>query len=221
VSEEQGATAPRGLPAPLPPGERLLWQGAPRWDVLARRAFHVGKLATYCGALLLWRLIADLSDGQSPAAAALAALWLTPLVLGVVGIPALLAWLFSRTTVYTITSRRLVLRSGVALPMTLNIPFRVIESAALKSYRDGTGDIPLALAGPDRISYLHLWPNARPWRVARPEPMLRAVPDAARVADILARALAAAAQPESAEPPLERVASAVRRPRELMGAAAA
>ena len=215
------ATAPRGLPAPLPPGERLLWQGAPRWGALARRAFHVRKLAFYCAALLAWRVVADISDGQAPASAALGALWLTPLVLGAVGIPALLAWLFSRTTVYTITSRRVVLRSGVALPMTLNIPFRLIESAALRTFRDGTGDIPLALAGPDRIGYLHLWPSVRPWRVARTEPMLRAVPDAARVAEILARALAAAAEPvpTPAEQPQERSA-AVRGPREPLGVAA-
>jgi hypothetical protein len=214
------ATAPRGLPAPLPPGERLLWQGAPRWGALARRAFHVRKLAIYCAVLLAWRVVADLSDGQSPASAALGALWLTPLVLGAVGIPALLAWLFSRTTVYTITSRRVVLRSGVALPMTLNIPFRLVGSAALKTYRDGTGDIPLALAGPDRIGYLHLWPNVRPWRVARAEPMLRAVPDAARVAGILAQALAAAAEPAPAERLQERSAAAAREPGELVGAAA-
>jgi hypothetical protein len=216
----KGATAPRGLPGPLPPGERLLWQGAPRWGALARQAFHVRKLAIYCGVLLAWRVVADLSDGQPPASAALGAVWLTPLVLGAVGIPALLAWLFSRTTVYTITSRRVVLRSGVALPMTLNIPFRLVGSAALKTYRDGTGDIPLALAGPDRIGYLHLWPSARPWRFARAEPMLRAVPDAARVAEILAQALAAAAESAPTGQPQERPAAAAREPRELVGAAA-
>jgi Bacterial PH domain len=220
VSQRATAT-PRGLPAPLPPGERLLWQGAPRWGALARRAFHVRKLAIYCGVLLAWRVVADVSDGQPPAAIALGALWLAPFVLGAVGIPAVLAWLFSRTTVYTITSRRVVLRSGVALPMTLNIPFRLIESAALRTFRDGTGDIPLALAGPDRIGYLHLWPSVRPWRVARTEPMLRAVPDAARVAEILARALAAAAEPvpTPAEQPQER-STAVRGPREPLGVAA-
>jgi hypothetical protein len=213
------APAPRGLPAPLPPDERLLWQGSPRWGVLARRAFHVRKLAIYCAVLLAWRVVADASDGQAPLSAALDALWLTPLVLGAVGIPALLAWLFSRATIYTITSRRLVLRSGVALPMTLNIPFRLIGSAALRTYHDGTGDIPLALAGPDRISYLHLWPNVRLWRAARPEPMLRAVPDAARVAEILVQALAAAAEAAPADQPQERSA-AVRGPRELLEAAA-
>ena len=63
----------------------------------------------------------------------------------------------------------------------------------------------------DKVAYLLLWPHARPWRLSKPEPMLRAVPDAARVAAILARALAAAAsqpvraatlQPSSAERPV-------------------
>ena len=92
---------------------------------------------------------------------------------------------------YTITNRRVVMRIGVVLEITFNFPFRVIESAGLRAYPDGTGDIPLTLTGDDKVAYLHLWPHARPWRAARPEPMLRSVPDAARVADILSRALAA------------------------------
>jgi len=59
-------------------------------------------------------------------------------------------------------------------------------------YADGTGDIPLTMIGADRIAYLNLWPHARPWRIARPEPMLRAIPDAARVGEILSGALATA-----------------------------
>lgn len=182
-----------GLPGPLPAGERVLWQGRPQWRSLARRAFHVRKLAIYCGALALWRVVADLSEGVPVSTIATALMWLLLLALVAVGLPALLAWLYARSTVYTITDRRVVMRYGVALPMTLNIPFRIIGSAAAKVHADGTGDLPLALTGSDRIAYLHLWPLARPWRLARPEPMLRAVPDAERVATILARALGAAA----------------------------
>ena len=35
----------RGLPAPLPAGETLLWQGGPAWWPLARSAFHFDKIA--------------------------------------------------------------------------------------------------------------------------------------------------------------------------------
>lgn len=182
---------PKGLPGPLPAGEHLLWQGAPRFGSLARRAFHVRKLAVYCGVLLVWRMASDLMGGAPLAGIAWTVAWILPLALSAIGLPTLLAWLFSRSTIYTITTRRIVIRYGVALPMTLNVPFRIVEAAALRTFADGTGDIPLVLSGPGRISYLHLWPNARPWRVARPEPMLRSVPEPGKVADILARALAA------------------------------
>ena len=36
-----------GLPAPLPPGETLLWQGSPRWWSLALDAYRVRALAFY------------------------------------------------------------------------------------------------------------------------------------------------------------------------------
>jgi Bacterial PH domain len=109
------------------------------------------------------------------------------------GVLALLAWLSSRTTQYTITSRRIIMQFGIALPMTLNIPFRIIGAAALRPYADGSGDIPIAISGNDRIAYLMLWPHVRPWRAARTEPMLRSVDDAKHVSEILARAVVAAA----------------------------
>ena len=54
-----------------------------------------------------------------------------------------LAWLFRRAACYTITSKRVLFQFGVALPMTMNIPLGKIANAALKTYRDGSGDIPL------------------------------------------------------------------------------
>ena len=53
---------------------------------------------------------------------------------------------------------------------------------------DGSGDLPLTLSGEDRIAWLHLWPHARPFHLAHPEPMLRSVPDAAAVAQLLSQA---------------------------------
>ncbi len=181
----------RGLPEHLPAGERILWQGAPAWRSLAVRAFHVRKIALYCGALLLWSAIADIADGRSVAAAVLGAVWLTPIALAACALPAGLAWLFARTSVYTITDRRLVMRVGVALPMSINLPFGRIAAADLKLYRDGTGDLPLRLGAADKIAYLALWPHARPWHVSRPEPMLRALAQPQAVAQLLAQAIAA------------------------------
>jgi hypothetical protein len=186
---EFATTSIRGLPGPLPPGESLLWQGAPDWWSLARHAFHIRGLGLYFAAVLLARGIAAAGSGASPVEAAVAVLWLAPVALAGLGLVLLFAWLIERTTVYTLTSRRLVLHIGIALPVTFNLPFKRIGGAAVRRYADGTGDIPLLLTGSDRIAYLHLWPHARPWRVKRPEPMLRAVPDADRVAELLADAI--------------------------------
>ena len=61
---------------------------------------------------------------------------------------------------------------------------------ALKTCRDGSGDIPLGVSDSKRVSYLLLWPHIRPWRLRTPEPMLSSVPDAAQVAAKLSEALA-------------------------------
>jgi len=181
----------RGLPGDLPEGERILWQGTPDWLALGRRAFHARGLAIYFAILLVWRAATVLWGGGSVDQAAIAVLWLIPLAIAGVAMMLLVAWLTARASVYTITNRRVVMRIGVVLEITLNLPFKVIESAGLRTYPNGTGDIPLVLSGEDKVAYVHLWPHARPWRAAKPEPMLRAIPDAAHVAEILSRALAA------------------------------
>ncbi|UEM22863.1 PH domain-containing protein [Skermanella mucosa] len=181
-----------GLPAPLPPGERMLWQGRPDWKSLARRGLHVNKLAAYFGVLLVWRGVVQVHDGVAPLDAVLSTLGFVPWAACALGLVLLFAWGSARSTMYTVTDRRIVMRFGIALPMALNIPFRLVGSAGLKVHADGSGDIPLALTEGNRIAWLLLWPHARPWRVSRPEPMLRAIPEASRVAGILADALTSA-----------------------------
>jgi len=186
--EHDDEAAP-GLPAPLPPGERLLWRGAPDWRVLARRSFHVGKLTAYFGVLIAWRAVSSLADGASLGTAAATTLWTVPLAALALGLITLLSWLVAANTVYTLTDRRVVMRVGVVLTVTFNLPLRRIETARLHALPGGAGDIALVLNAEDRIGYIHLWPHARPWHFARTEPMLRALPDAAAVAQLLADAL--------------------------------
>jgi hypothetical protein len=181
-----------GLPERLPAGETILWQGAPEREALARRALHVRTIAWYFAALAAWRGLALAADGASAIDIAAGAGLL--LILGAAAIVplALYAWASARTTLYTITNRRVVIRAGVALPTTFNLPFAAIEAAGLKLHGGGVGDIALRLVPDQKIAYVFLWPHARPWRFARPEPTLRCIPEADRVAQLLGRALAAA-----------------------------
>jgi hypothetical protein len=179
-----------GLPERLPPDERVIWRGAPDWRSLARRAFHVRKVAVYFAILAAWFALEAWHDG-SALAPVLTTLGLLAIVAVVaIGLLTLMAWLSAKATVYTITNRRVVVRFGVALRLTLNVPFKIIDGAGVKVYPDGTGELPLTLTGSDRVSYAVLWPHARPWHLRRPQIMLRCVPDAERVADLLSMALA-------------------------------
>lgn len=207
TNRQARATAPEhefeaalGLPEPLPRGERLLWQGAPDWRVMAREAMHLRMLSVYFAVLLGVRAVNVLATGGSVADAGLAMLWLLPLAVAALGLLALLAWLVSRTSVYTVTDRRVVMRIGVVLGITFNLPYSQIVSAGLRTNKDGTGDITLVLADTDHIAYIHLWPHARPWHLKRTEPMLRALPQVGGVAQILADALAASAQAPALRP---------------------
>jgi hypothetical protein len=183
----------KGLPERLPPGERILWQGSPRWQALAVHAFHARKVAVYFGLLVAWRIAAGLAEGEAVAQCGRGVAVLIAIGAAGVGLLTLLAWLNSRAAVYTITNRRVAMRFGVALPMIVNVPYRIIDAAALRLFADGSGDVPLTLNTRDRIAWLHLWPHVRPWRLRRPEPALRAVPQAPHVAKLLADALAASA----------------------------
>ncbi len=178
-----------GLPEELPVGEEILWQGAPDWRAFAVQVFHVKAIALYGAVLCAWRFVTVLYDGYGVAAAISSAFSIALLMSVAVGLFCLLAWLIECTTAYTITNRRLVMRIGVALSITINIPFKIIASADCRTMKDGSGDIALTLQGTNKIAYPHLWPHARPWRFAQPEPTLRAVPDVERVAAILSDAL--------------------------------
>lgn len=190
-----------GLPEHLPEGESILWQGKPGWFGIASRVLHTKLVAIYCAIMLGWFALNGIYVGHSGFE-----------VLQSLGIPLILvaalfailvgvAYGLARSTIYTITNRRLVLRFGIALPITINLPFAKIETAALRKHSDGSGDITLAIRGKDHLAWLHLWPNVRPWHLRKPEPMLRSLPDADDVAVLLADAMAKELPAGLATPP--------------------
>jgi Bacterial PH domain len=138
-----------------------------------------GQSALYFGAIAIWAV----SRGDMNTASAV-----TVLGVVVVSLFTLFAWGVSRTCVYTLTNKRVVLRVGVALNKCVNLPLSDIETANLKMLEGGHGNIVLTLKGMPRLGYLMLWPHARSLRFVRPQPMLRAIPDARNVAAMLFKA---------------------------------
>ncbi len=180
----------RGLPYQLPEDEKILWQGSPNWRSLAVHLCHVRSITIYFAVLMAWRILVTMSEGKPLHDALEIDAWLAALLGIVMAFALTFAFLVGRTTIYTITTRRVVLRYGVAFTKAVNVPLRIVKSAGLRMHANGTGDIALQLSGPDKIAYLILWPHARPWRFTRPEPMLRAVPEPQKVAEVLKVALA-------------------------------
>jgi hypothetical protein len=209
-----------GLPERLPRGEALIWQGSPKWEPLARRAFHMRKLAIYFAVLVSYYVLTVLQAHESLSETAIDISRATGLALTVIGLVALFSWMVARSTVYTITSRRIVVRFGIALPMTVNIPFSKIESASVKANPDGTGDILLTLSPKERMSYIILWPHVRPWRINRVQPLIRSIPDAVTVAQNFGRAVSANSAAPVALGALARPDSNIIDPRPHVAAAA-
>jgi Bacterial PH domain len=187
-----------GLPERLPLGEEMLWQGRPDAGALAREAYGIRWIAGYFTLIVLWR--ATVGFGEAGLAGALA---MGLPYLGLAGLGCALVYLLAvaqaRATIYTITSSRVVMRIGAALTVTFNFPFVQIAAAHLDD-RGRTGTIALQTKGETRISFLILWPHTRPWQVARTQPALRCIPDAAAVAKLLAEA----AQTRLSEPVITR-----------------
>ena len=202
----------RGLPQLLPKGERMLWQGAPRWQDLAVHAFHARKVIWYFAALAAVQGTFRFAEGEGLVAALAPAQWLLPMGFIAAALLTGLAYLSARTTVYTVTSKRLVMRIGMALPVTINLPFSQIDGASLRLFGNGSGDIPLRVTRKERLAYLLLWPHARPLQFAHPEPSLRCIPNADKVAGLLSAALAGTAAAPLSEADSPSATSATAQP---------
>lgn len=166
----------RGLPGLLPEGERILWQGSPDWKTMAASALHLRLTGLYFGAIAFWAVL----WGDANTAIGVAVLGAV-----VIALLTLFAWGVGRTTVYTLTDKRIVLRIGVALNKCINLPLAEIEAANLKMLGDGHGNVVLDLKGMPRLGYWMLWPHARSLRIVRPQSMLRAIPEAREFAQLL------------------------------------
>ncbi len=197
----------RGMPGPMPPGERILWQGAPCWRSLATRMCHIRTVALYWGVVIAGTGAASAYKGATLNQTLLTVAPILAAAAVALAILLAVAFLTARTTEYTLTNRRIVMNIGVALTATLAIPHRGIRQVAVAVNKDQTGDLPIETKPGYEVAYRRVWPHARPWRLRQAQPMLRSVPQAGVLAALLARTLAAAEADARSEqqPPLAAV----------------
>ena len=177
---------PDGLPDHLPQGESLVWQGRPDWQSLAINAFHIRKVAFYFAGLIAAQGVFKFANGGS---AFESVPGLLGLAVAACAILAVLAYASARTTRYTLTSKRALLKVGIALPVIINLPFSKIDAVSFAQTGKGFGSIVFRTGGETRLAYLLLWPHAKPWHFSKPEPAFRAIANVEGVASLLARAL--------------------------------
>ncbi|MEY2777257.1 MAG: putative photosynthetic complex assembly protein PuhB [Pseudomonadota bacterium] len=176
-----------GLPELLPADEQIVWQGSPVATEVFQTVFHGRALIAYFLAMVALRMVLSAGSGEGGGATAAAAAGMAAVFgLALAGFW-LMAWLTAKTTVYTVTSKRLILRIGIVLNVTFNVPWSRIASADLRIRKHGAGDIAFRLVPEDKIAYLHLWPHARPWHFSHPEPMLRGLADVRQVSEVILR----------------------------------
>jgi Bacterial PH domain len=188
-----------GLPQRLPEGERILWQGRPSQRRIATDVLKANWIAIYFAVLIAWALAAGWSDGRPVPAILFSAGVLCILGAVLVGLVELYAWGVTRTTLYTITNRRIVMRVGVGSSITLNLPYGRVAAASMVERKDGSGDIVFEVAEGVRLSWFHLWPHVRPRHYAKPQAALRCIPAVAGVAALVVHELSAAQQAVTGE----------------------
>lgn len=181
-----------GLPAKLPEGEHILWQGSPDRRAFLDTVLKIRWVFAYVGAVLAWNIGTAFYDGKGFAEIILGTVLTVLLGAMVYAMAYWFAKAVENSTIYTITNKRVVMRFGIAIRVTFNLPFSQMTSADVKVLDDQSGSISLTLKDHTKISWAILWPHARPWKFANPCPTLRAVKDVKTPADILAQALSLA-----------------------------
>ena len=188
MSEDDFAVEPiEGLPELLPKGEVILWQGRPNWLRLTIESLNLWWVIGYFGLLAAWRFLTVIDN--MPLGTAFSASIPFLFVAAFVGLLLCgVGYIQAKATLYTITNRRVVMRIGAALTLTLNLPFTKIDNAAVAKKRGGFGNIAFETSGDTKFSFFVLWPHARSWYFGKPQPTLKCIPDIEKVSSILGQA---------------------------------
>ena len=92
---------------------------------------------------------------------------------------------YAKSTIYALTNKRFVIRSGLALPSVIAIPLTKLQSAGIRTYSDDTGDIVLVPDKGLKVYWLLLWPSVRTFEWRHVQPLLRAIEKPEVVAGML------------------------------------
>ncbi len=180
-----------GLPGRLPDGEFIVWQGHPAFKIVMTRLLRARWIAIYFAAAALWSVAVGVNNSEG--------LWqllgrLTFIIVAAIiffGLLALYARAVAKTSLYTLTNKRLVMRVGIAISASFNLPFKQIAGADFRVGKDGSGDVALTLKSGHGLSGSVFFPHQRGGLWRKLSPQMICLPDAKSVAEKLAQQLRA------------------------------
>jgi Bacterial PH domain len=183
----------------LDPGEKLLWSGRPAQGILFRSSdiFLIPFSLLWGGFAIFWELAALVATSRAGARAAGPVAYVFPLF----GLPFVVVGLYlmvgrflvdraqRRNTVYGITDRRAIIRSGRFSRTTKSVNLRTLSDITLTERPDPRGTITL---GSTFGVYSWFQGTSWPGMATRLAPCFDTIENAKEVYDILRRAQSAA-----------------------------
>jgi fumarate reductase subunit C len=180
-----------GLPGRLPDGEFIVWQGQPTFNIVMTRLLRARWIAIYFAIAALWSVAVGINNSEDAWQLLGRVTFIAVAAIILFGLMALCARLIAKTSLYTLTNRRVVMRVGIAISASFNLPFKQIAGADFRVGKDGSGDVALTLKSGHGLSGSVFFPHQRGGLWRKLSPQLICLPDAKMVAEKLAQQLRA------------------------------
>ena len=180
-----------GLPGRLPDGEYIVWQGQPELKTVMTRLLRARWIAVYFAIAALWSVAVGLNNSEGAWALLGRVTFIAVAAAIVFGLMFLYARAVAKTSLYTLTNRRVVMRVGIAISASFNLPFKQIAGADFRVGKDGSGDVALTLKAGHGLSGSVFFPHQRGGLWRKLSPQMICLTDAKLVAEKLAAQLRA------------------------------
>jgi Bacterial PH domain len=180
-----------GLPGRLPDGEYIVWQGQPDFKTVMTRLLRARWIAAYFAIAALWSLAVGINSSEGAWQLLGRVTFIAVAGLILFGLMALYARAVAKTSLYTLTNQRVVMRVGIAISASFNLPFKQIAGADFRAGNDGSGDVALALKSGHGLSGSVFFPHQRGGLWRKLSPQMICLADAKAVAEKLAQQLRA------------------------------
>ena len=180
-----------GLPGRLPDGEYIVWQGQPVFKIVMTRLLRARWIAFYFAIAALWSVAVGLNNSEGAWQLLGRLSFIAVATIVVFGLMALYARAVAKTSLYTLTNQRVVMRVGIALSASFNLPFKQISGADFRVGSDNAGDVALTLKSGHGLSGSVFFPHQRGGLWRKLSPQMICLPNAKEVAEKLAQQLRA------------------------------